>query len=78
MTALLLTLTAVLALAFAVALLDQWQERRGGFQLAWAIGMLCYGIAAGWEALAAVGGWNDLLYRTWYLTGAVPIGRAHV
>ena len=71
MTALLPTLTAVLALAFAVALLDQWQERRGGFQLAWAIGMLCYGIAAGCEALAAVGGWNDLLYRTWYLTGAV-------
>jgi hypothetical protein len=33
--------------------------------------MLFYGIAAGAEALAAAGGWNEALYRTWYLTGAV-------
>ena len=45
--------------------------RRGGFQLIWAFGMLFYGIAAGAEALAAIGGWNEALYRTWYLTGAV-------
>ena len=33
--------------------------------------MLFYGVAAGCEALAGAGGWNELLYRTWYLTGAV-------
>lgn len=64
-------LTALLALLFSAALLDQWLERRGGFQLIWAIGMLFYGIAAGTEALAAAGGWNEALYRGWYLTGAV-------
>ena len=64
-------LTSILALIFSVALFDQWRERRGGFQLVWAIGMLFYGIAAGCEALAGGGGWNELLYRTWYLTGAV-------
>jgi hypothetical protein len=64
-------LTAILALVFSVALLDQWRERRGGFQLIWAIGMLFYGVAAGSEALAGFGGWNEALYRTWYLTGAV-------
>lgn len=64
-------LTAILALIFSVALFDQWRERRGGFQLIWAIGMLFYGIAAGSEALAGAGGWNEALYRTWYLTGAV-------
>ncbi len=64
-------LTSVLALLFSVALFDQWLERRGGFQLIWAIGMLFYGVAAGAEALAGAGGWNELLYRTWYLTGAV-------
>jgi hypothetical protein len=67
---LLSSLTAVLALVFAIALFDQWRERRGAFQLAWAIGMLFFGVAAGAEALAAVSGWNELLYRTWYLTGA--------
>ena len=64
-------LTSILALAFSVALLDQWRERRRGFQLIWAIGMLFYGVAAGCEALAGIGGWNEGLYRTWYLTGAV-------
>jgi hypothetical protein len=64
-------LTAILALVFSVALFDQWRERRGGFQLIWAIGMLFYGVAAGSEALAGIGGWNEPLYRTWYLTGAV-------
>ena len=63
-------LTAVFALVFSLALFDQWRERRGAFQLAWAIGMLFYGIGAGCEALAAIGGWNELLYRSWYLTGA--------
>jgi hypothetical protein len=63
--------TSILALVFSLALFDQWRERRGGFQLIWGFGMLFYGIAAGAEALAALGGWNEALYRTWYLTGAV-------
>jgi len=29
-----------------------------------------FGIASGCEALAAAAGWNEPLYRTWYLTGA--------
>ena len=69
--ALLPTATSVLAILFSVALLDQWRERRHGFQLTWAIGMLFFGIGAGAEALAAAGGWSDPLYRAWYLTGAV-------
>lgn len=64
-------LTALLALVFAAALLDQWRERRRGFQLIWAIGMIFFAIASGAEAVGALGGWNDVLYRTWYLTGAV-------
>jgi hypothetical protein len=69
--ALLPALTSVLALAFGIALLDQWRTRRQPFQLIWAIGMTLFGVAAGAEAIGAAGGWNELLYRTWYLTGAV-------
>lgn len=64
-------LTAVLALIFSLALLDQWRERRRGFQLAWAVGMLLFGIGSGAEAIAAAAGWSDPLYRSWYLAGAV-------
>jgi hypothetical protein len=71
MSVILPTLTATLALVMAIALLDQWRERRQSFQLVWAIGMAFYGIAAGCEAIAAAAGWSELLYRTWYLTGAV-------
>src|SRR5688500_10086716 len=71
MAALLPALTAVLALVMAQSLLDQWRERRQPFQLVWALGMTFFGIASGCEALAAAAGWNEGLYRTWYLTGAV-------
>jgi hypothetical protein len=63
--------TSVLALVFAIALFDQWRERRGGFQLIWTFGMTFFGIGAGAEAIAAATGWSEPLYRTWYLTGAV-------
>ena len=71
MSVLLPALTAFLALTMAVALLDQWRDRRQPFQLVWAIGMGFFGVASGCEALAAASGWNEVLYRTWYLTGAV-------
>jgi hypothetical protein len=62
---------AILALIFAVALLDQWRERRRGFQLIWAVGMLFFATADACEAIGAASGWSEPLYRTWYLTGAV-------
>src|SRR3954453_1558130 len=65
------SVTATLAIVMAIALIDQWRERRQSFQLVWAIGMAFYGIAAGCEAIAAAAGWNEVLYRMWYLTGAV-------
>jgi hypothetical protein len=71
MTTLLPALTSILAFLFAIMLLDQWRERRHGFQAVWCFGMLCYGIGAGAEALAALNGWSEPLYRAWYLTGAV-------
>jgi hypothetical protein len=71
LTIVLPALTAILALIFSVALFDQWWERRGGFQLIWGLGMLFYGVAAGAEALAGLNGWDEGLYRVWYLTGAI-------
>jgi hypothetical protein len=71
MSVLLPGVTALLAAIFALALLDQWRERRHGFQLIWGVGMVFFAIASGSEALGAASGWSDTLYSTWYLTGAV-------
>jgi hypothetical protein len=62
---------AVLAVVMAIALLDQWRERRGPYQLAWAIGSLLFGVAAGAEAIGAASGWSPELFKVWYLAGAV-------
>ena len=64
-------LTSLLAFVFALALLDQWRERRRGFQAVWAVGMVFFAIASGAETLGAIAGWSDPLYRTWYWAGAV-------
>jgi hypothetical protein len=71
MSVLIPAITSLLAVVFSLALFDQWRDRHRAYQLIWAIGMLFFGIASGCEALGASSGWNELLYRTWYLTGAV-------
>src|SRR3954463_7207391 len=68
-------LTSLLAFVFAVALFDQWWERRRGFQLIWSLGMVFFAVGSACEAIGATTAvdqhWGELLYRTWYLTGAV-------
>jgi len=64
-------LTALLAVVFALALFDQWRERRQTFQLVWAVGMVFFAIGSSAEAIAGAFGWNETLYRAWYLAGAI-------
>ena len=72
MIALVLPLIATaLAGVFALLLFDQWLRRRRPYQLAWAIGVTWFGVAAMAEVLGTARGWDALLYRTWYLSGAV-------
>ena len=63
-------LAAVLSFVFAAMVGDQWLRRRQPYQLVWTIGLAFYGVASAVDCLAAAGGWNEGLYRTWYLSGA--------
>ena len=63
--------SAVLSFVFCLFLVDQWRERRRPFQAIWAVGMLWYGLSAGAQFVGAAFGWNDVLYRSWYLIGAI-------
>src|SRR5438034_11553931 len=62
--------SSIVSFVFAAAVLAQWSRRHRGFQLVWAVGLLWYGIRAVTEFLGSSFGWNEMLYRTWYLIGA--------
>jgi hypothetical protein len=63
--------SSVLSFVFAALLFDQWRDRRRPYQLIWAVGMTWYALSAGTEFLGGAFGWNEPLYRAWYLIGAV-------
>jgi hypothetical protein len=62
--------SSLLSLVFAAMVFDQWRQMRRSFQLVWAVGLLWYAIAAGTEFGGSAFGWNEPLYRAWYLFGA--------
>ena len=66
-------LSSALSFAFAILVADQWVRRRQPYQLVWTIGLLWYGISAGTEFLGSAFGWNEPLYRVWYLVGAFGV-----
>ena len=65
--------SSALSFVFAVMVGDQWLRRRQPYQLVWTIGLLWYGISAGTEFLGSAFGWNEPLYRAWYLFGAFGV-----
>ena len=66
-------LSSALSFVFAALVADQWMRRRQPYQLVWTIGLLWYGISAGTEFLGSAFGWNEPLYRGWYLFGAFGV-----
>jgi hypothetical protein len=66
-------LSSALSFVFAVLVADQWVRRRQPYQLVWTVGLLWYGISAGTEFIGSAWGWNEPLYRTWYLVGAFGV-----
>ena len=66
-------LSSVLSFVFAAMVGDQWLRRRQPYQLVWTVGLLWYGISAGTEFIGGAFGWNESLYRTWYLVGAFGV-----
>lgn len=66
-------LSAVVSFLFAALVFDQWLRRRRSYQLVWTLGLTWYGIGAGTEFLGGAFGWNEPLYRAWYLFGAFSV-----
>jgi len=66
-----------ISLAFAVMVLQQFARRRRPHQAVWGVALLLFGAGTGCQLAAELVGWTALLYRLWYLTGAM-LGAAYL
>jgi hypothetical protein len=65
------TAAALVALAFAMSTFERWQDRRRPHELAWSAALALFALAAGTLAAGEAVGWNEPLFRLYFLAGAV-------
>lgn len=65
--------TCVISFVFAITVLDQYFARRRAYQLLWALGLFMYSLSTFTEFWWNVYGHVEILYRLWYLVGAVLV-----
>ncbi|MCJ7625263.1 MAG: hypothetical protein MUO76_17335 [Anaerolineaceae bacterium] len=65
--------SAILSLVFAFFVFKRYLERKGLHLLLWGIGMVFYAIGGFCEGFYGVFGWNALIFRLWYLFGAILV-----
>ncbi len=65
--------SSLLSFALAIFVLRRFAARKGLHQLFWGMGMLFYGIGGFCEFYQGAFGWNPLVFRLWYLFGAVLV-----
>lgn len=66
-------LSSIISFVFAAFIFKRYAERRGTYLLIWGIGMIFYGIGGFCEAYFGAFGWNDTIFRMWYLFGALLV-----
>jgi hypothetical protein len=65
--------SCILSFIFAFVVFRRYLERKGEHLLLWGIGMVFYGIGGFCEAFYGALGWNLLVFRLWYLCGAILV-----
>jgi hypothetical protein len=63
--------TTCFATFFAVVMFRRWRDKRGTHVLWWAIGMVSYAAGTLTESLTTLFGWQEAVFRAWYITGAL-------
>lgn len=66
-------LSSTVSFVFAFFVLRRWWYGRRLYSLFWGIGMIFYGIGGAMEAYYGFFGWNPLVFRLWYLFGAILV-----
>jgi hypothetical protein len=65
--------SCIVSFVFAYFVFKRYFLRRGLHLLLWGIGMVFYGIGGLCEAANIVVGWQPLIFRLWYLFGAILV-----
>jgi len=65
--------SSIISFIFAGFVFKRYLTKHHTNNLLWAIGMLFYGIGGACEALYGFLGWNPLVFRLWYLFGAILV-----
>ncbi|MDF1500553.1 MAG: hypothetical protein P1P76_08795 [Anaerolineales bacterium] len=65
--------SSLISFVFAYFVLKRYLARRGPHLLLWGIGMIFYGIGGFTEGYHGLFGWNPVIFRFWYLFGAILV-----
>ena len=65
--------SAVISFIFAFLVFKRYNRKGGAHLLLWGLGMTFYGIGGFCEAYFGAFGWNQLIFRAWYLFGAILV-----
>lgn len=65
--------SSLVSFTFAFFVLKRYSQRKGAHNLIWGIGMIFYGIGGFCEGYYGAFGWNQLVFRLWYLFGAILV-----
>ena len=65
--------SSVISFVFAYLVFRRYAMRRGAHLLLWGIGMVFYGVGGFCEGYYGALGWNPLIFRLWYLFGAILV-----
>jgi len=66
-------MSSIISFVFAFFVFKRYVERKGTYLLLWGIGMVFYGIGGFCEFYYGTFGWNALVFRLWYLFGAILV-----
>jgi hypothetical protein len=66
-------ISAIISFIFAFFVFNRYRKKGGAHLLLWGLGMTFYGIGGFCEAYFGALGWNPLIFRMWYLFGAILV-----
>jgi len=64
--------TTCLTIVFAPIVFQRWEKKKPAPHLFWwALGIAMYGVGTFTESVTTLFGWNEVVFRSWYISGAL-------